>query len=68
MQLNETKMDEQVDYKDWLVEKSGQGAVEEWREKMVSEVLSKFLEMQLYHIDQRDDAYWHSILHSSQNP
>ncbi|KAI9115387.1 hypothetical protein K1719_013706 [Acacia pycnantha] len=55
----------QVDYKDWLVEKIGHGALEEWREKMFSEVQSKFLEMQLFHIDQRDDAYWHSILHSS---
>ncbi|KAI9115231.1 hypothetical protein K1719_013550 [Acacia pycnantha] len=55
----------QVDYKDWLAEKSGHGALEEWREKMFNEVVGKYLGMQHFYIDQWDDAYWHSILHSS---
>ncbi|XP_028757449.1 flavin-containing monooxygenase FMO GS-OX-like 2 [Neltuma alba] len=55
----------QVDYKYWLAEESGFGALEEWREEMFSEIIKKFLEMQRFYIDHWDDAYWDSIIRSS---
>lgn len=58
-------MDEQVDYKEWLADKSGYGVLEEWREKMFNEIMKKAVAMEHFYIDEWDDAYWESIICSS---
>ncbi|XP_054814792.1 flavin-containing monooxygenase FMO GS-OX-like 4 isoform X2 [Prosopis cineraria] len=52
----------EVGYSKWLAEEAGLPPVDEWREKMYVESITKISNMEDNYRDQWDDAYWETII------